>query len=86
MKSIAIKVKNRKQLDKATEILKKQGLKLDATHNEQWIEKHINWAFENDRAFVLVSFGDFGYHNHDGNAKIIKYNKFKNKYSKTICN
>ena len=45
MKSIAIKVKNRKQLDKATEILKKQGFTLDANCDEQWIEDHINWAF-----------------------------------------
>jgi hypothetical protein len=54
MKNIAIKVKNRKQLDKATEILKKQGLKIADRHNEQWIEEYINWAFKDNTAFVVV--------------------------------
>jgi len=81
MKNIAIKVKNRKQLDKATEILKKQGLKLLENQDEQWIEYHINWAFEKDTAFVVVfDWGNFGYFNYDGDYDVIKYKKFKNQY------
>ena len=81
MNEFAIKVKNRKQLDKATEILKKQGFTLPKKARRKWIEKHINWAFEKDTAFVLVyGHGVFGYHNHSGVYEIIKYKKFKNQY------
>ncbi len=77
MKEFSIKVKNRKQLDKATKILKKQGLKLIPHHNEQWIEDNITRAFEADTAFVVVIDNLFAYHNHDGYCKVVKYKKFK---------